>query len=237
MIKGFLVIEEQGNPVYSFMQEKVTDDNKLMVSGFVTALQIFAKGMAAPEADNVRTVSLSRTVYTFRTLALRNETRQEIQYCFALVTAEKNEYLSEMLEYLIASFLGYESGRFETALRTSSPNTGAFDKFDDFMKQFIKSDWSVVRKKARPKPSSLFQGMLNELRDYMPVEQILSLHPKIQRIGPSYVWLSDDLPENEQKDLLNKIRLALTRMYGKGVYESLTTEVLKQLSTKESQRP
>jgi hypothetical protein len=105
------------------------------------------------------------------------------------------------------------------------------------MVAFSKLDWSAIRKKVRPKPSSLFQGVLNGLTDYMPVEQILPLHPKIQRIGPSYVWLSDDLPEDEQKELLNKIRLSLTRMYGKGVYESLTTDVLKRLSTKQSPHP
>lgn len=237
MIKGFLVIEEQGNPLYSFMHEKVTENHELMVSGFVTAVQIFAKGVAAPEANSVRTVSLARTVFTFRTLVLRNEERQEMQYCFALLTeSEKTEYLGEILEYLILSFLGYDSGAFEVALRTSILSPDKFDGFNEFMKEFAKSDWNTLRKKVSPTPSSLFQGVLNRLRDYMPVEQILSLHSKIQRIGPSYVWLSDDLLETEQKELLNKIKLGLTRMYGKGVYESITSDVLKHLSTKAASR-
>jgi len=239
MIKGFIVIQEQGNPAYCFMQDKVSEDQELMVSGFLTAMQLFAKTVMTPEADGVRSVSLSRTVYTFRTLTLHNEKREDVKYCFALLTdpERKNEYLAETLEYLIVSFLGYESGRFDKALRESAQDPGAFKTFDEFVAGILKSDWNAIRKKVKPVPASLFQGILNGLRDYIPVEQIVSLHPRIQRIGPSYAWLSDDLPENEQKDLLNKIKQTLTRMYGKGVYESIAADVLKQLPAKASQRP
>jgi len=239
MTKGFIVIQEQGNPVYCFMQDKVSENQELMVSGFVTAMQLFAKTVIAAEGEGVRSVSLSRTVYTFRTLTLHNEKHEDMKYYFAVLTdaEKKNEYLAETLEYLIVSFLGYESGRFDKALRESAQEPGAFKTFDEFVGGILKSDWSAIRKKVKPVPASLFQGILNGLRDYIPVEQIVTLNPKIQRIGPSYAWLSDDLPENEQKDLLNRIKQIMTRMYGKGVYESIAADVLKQLSAKVSPRP
>ena len=239
MIKGLLVIQEGGTPVYSFMQEKTSENQQLFISGFVTAMQLFTRTVMSREADGVRSVLMSRTVFVFRTLSLRGEKQEEMQYCFAVLSdpEKKGENLPEILEYLIVSFLAYDSGRFDKELRKPSQDTVVFNSFDEFMKGFLKSDWSTVRKKVRPAPASLLQGILNELRNYMPVEQIVALHPRIQRLGPSYAWLSDDIPDAEQRELMQKLGLILKRTYGEEVYESIVNDVLKRLLTKKSLRP
>ena len=238
MIKGLLVIQQGGIPVYSFMQEKTTDEQELFISSFVTAIQSFAKMVMSREEDGVLRVVMPHAVFVFRILTLHNEKQKDVQYCFALLadSEKKGEDLPEMLEYLMVCFLAHESGRFNKELRKTSQDLVVYKAFDEFMKGFLRSDWKTVRKKVRPAPASILQGILNELRNYMPIEQIVTLHPKIQRLGPSYAWLSDDIPAGEEENLMKKIGQELGQTYGKGVYDSLVDGIRKRLSTSSSPR-
>lgn len=97
------------------------------------------------------------------------------------------------------------------------------------MKKIINLDWKTIKKKIKPVPGSLLQGVLNELRDCVPLDQILQLHPKIVRLGNSYAWLSDDLPEDEENALLDRIRQMLSRLFGPDMFDSIVANVSKRL--------
>jgi GTPase SAR1 family protein len=89
---------------------------------------------------------------------------------------------------------------------------------------------NFIRKKVKPVPASLIEGVLNEIRDYIPIDQVLQLHPKIVRVGSSYAWLSGRLSEEEEKELLSKIKKVLSRLFGESLYDSIVDDVNKQLS-------
>nr|MDO8099022.1 hypothetical protein [Candidatus Njordarchaeota archaeon] len=234
MLKGLLVIQESGTPIYTFFTEKVTADRGLLISGFLTAMQAFASETSlSPDGGNIHSIKLSQSLLTFRLLNLQTKADQPIQYYFVLLTdIEKKQTVETeaLLEYLILNFLSYEGGEFRRKMREFGHQPREFEVFDELARKIVGLDWKAIKKKIKPVPGSLLQGVLNEIRDYLPLDQILQLHPKIVRIGSSYAWLSDDLPKEEEKELLNKIKKLLSHMFGEDLYESIVEDVSKQLS-------
>jgi len=159
-----------------------------------------------------------------------------MQYYFVLLTdIEKKQTVEAeaLLEYLILNFLSYNGGVFRKKMREVGHQPKEFEAFDEFTKKIVGLDWKAIKRKIKPVPGSLLQGVLNEIRDYLPLDQILQLHPKVVRIGSSYAWLSDDLPEVEEKELLDKIKKLLSHFFGESLYDSIVVDVNRQLSKKE----
>nr|MDO8134235.1 hypothetical protein [Candidatus Njordarchaeum guaymaensis] len=237
MLKGLLVIQESGTPIYTFFTEKVTADRGLLISGFLTAMQAFASETSlSPDGGNIHSIKLSQSLLTFRLLNLQTKADQPVQYYFVLLTdIEKKQTVETeaLLEYLILNFLSYSGGVFRNKMRELGHQPREFEAFDEFTKKIVGLDWKAIKRKIKPVPGSLLQGVLNEVRDYLPLDQILKLHPKIVRIGSSYAWLSDDLPEAEERELLDKIKKLLSHMFGESLYDSIVADVNKQLPKEE----
>jgi hypothetical protein len=214
--------------------EKMSEDRQLLLSGFLSAIESFASETnISPDGGSIHSIRLSQSLLTFRLLTLQNDKGESIQYYFVLLTdigknpKGENE---ELLEYVILNFLSYKNSTFRKKMRQIGYQREEFGEFDEFMNRIINLDWKTIKKKVKPVPGSLLQGVLNEVRDQIPIDQILELHPKIVRLGTSYVWLSDDLPAEEENALLEKIKQRLSRLFGAGMYESIVAEVSKQLS-------
>jgi hypothetical protein len=234
VLKGLLVIHESGNPIYTFSIEKISEDRQLLLSGFLSAIESFASETnISPDGGSIHSIRLSQTILTFRLLTLENEKAETIKYYFVLLTdINKNPSKAEneeLLEYVILNFLSYKNSTFRNRMRQIGYQREEYGEFDEFMKKIIDLDWKTIKKKIKPVPGSLLQGILNELRDCIPLDQILQLHPKIVRLGTSYAWLSDDLPAEEEKALLDKVRERLSRLFGPDMFDSIVTQVSKQL--------
>jgi hypothetical protein len=234
VLKGLLVIQDSGTPVYTFFTEKVTEDRGLLISGFLTAMQAFATETSlSPDGGSIHSIKLSQSLLTFRLLNIQTKEDKPVQYYFVLLTdieKKQNVDTEALLEYLILNFLSYNGGEYRRKLREFIHNPKDFEAFDEFTKKIIGLDWKAIRKKLKPVPGSLLQGVLNEIRDYIPLDQALQLHPKIVRIGSSYAWLSDDLSAEEEKELLDKVKALLSHMFGESLYDSIIADVSKQLS-------
>ncbi|WXG43483.1 MAG: hypothetical protein WED04_05500 [Promethearchaeati archaeon SRVP18_Atabeyarchaeia-1] len=234
MLKGLLVIHESGTPIYTFSQEKISEDRQLLLSGFLSAIETFASETnISPDGGSIHSIRLSQSLLTFRLLCLENEKQETIKYFFVLITdINKNPNKAEneeLLEYVILNFLSYKNSAFRQKMRQFGYQREEFGEFDDFMNKIIDLDWKTIKKKIKPVPGSLLQGVLNEVREYIPLDQILQLNPKIVRLGTSYAWLSDDLPVEEEKALLDKIRDRLSRLFGPNMFDSIVANVTKQL--------
>jgi hypothetical protein len=234
MLKGLMVIHESGTPIYTFSTDKMSDDRKLLISGFLSAVESFASGTGiSPDGGSIHSIKLSQSLLTFRLLSLRNEKNEEIQYFFVLLTDVNSNSSPEneaLLEYVMLNFLSYKNMSFRKKMRQIGYQREEFHEFDEFMNRIIDLDWKVIKKKIKPIAGSLLQGVLNELRDFVPMDQILQLHPKITRLGSSYAWLSDELPQEEEKELLDRIRQLVARLFGERVYDSIVVDVEKQMS-------
>jgi hypothetical protein len=233
VLKGLLVIHESGAPIYTFSMEKMSEDRQLLLSGFLSAIESFASETnISPDGGSIHSIRLSESLLTFRLLSLQNEKNETIQYYFVLLTdISKNPKgeNEEILEYVILNFLSYKNSAFRRKMRQIGYQREEFGEFDEFMNRIINLDWKTIKKKIKPVPGSLLQGVLNELRDYIPIDEILQLHPKIVRLCQSYPWLSDDLPAEEEKALLEKIRQMVSKLFGAGMYDSIIADVRKQL--------
>jgi len=169
-------------------------------------------------------MKLSQTLLTFRLINIRGLDNQLIQFYFVLLTEliKKQQLPTDaMLEYLCLNFLSYNSGEYRKKMRNRLPQLTEFKEFDDFLIKVSGSDWKKVNKQIKPVPASLIQGILNEIRDYIPIDQILRLHPKIVPLGRTYVWLSDDLSPEEENVLLDKIKQIIARLFGVAHYNKL----------------
>ena len=234
MLKGLLVIHESGAPIYTFSVEKMSDDRQLLLSGFLSAIESFASETnISPDGGSIHSIRLSQTLLTFRLLTLESAKGETIKYYFVLLTdigkdSNKAEN-EELLEYVILNFLSYKNSTFRNRMRQVGYQREEYGEFDEFMKKIINLDWKTIKKKIKPVPGSLLQGVLNELRDCVPLDQILQLHPKIVRLGNSYAWLSDDLPEDEENALLDRIRQMLSRLFGPDMFDSIVANVSKRL--------
>jgi len=228
-----MVIHESGTPIYTYSTDKMSDDRKLLISGFLSAIESFASGTGiSPDGGSIHSIKLSQSLLTFRLLSLQNQRKEEIQYFFVLLTDINNNSGSEneeLLEYVTLNFLSYKNMSFRRKMRQIGYQRDEFHEFDEFMNRIIELDWKTIKKKVKPVPGSLLQGVLNEIRDFVTMDQILQLHPRITRLGSSYAWLSDELPEQEEKELLNRIRQLLTRMFGARLYDSIVADVEKRL--------
>ncbi len=74
------------------------------------------------------------------------------------------------------------------------------------------------------------QGVLNEIRDFVTLDQILQLNPRIVPMTSSYDWLSDGLPKEEEKGLLDRIKQLLSCLFGESLYESILADVEERMS-------
>jgi len=234
VLRGLLIIHESGAPIYSFSMQKMSDDQQLLLSGFLSAIESFASETSvSPDGGSIHSIELSQLLLTFRILNLQNDKGGLIQYYFVLISDVAKKTLPDnesLLEYVILNFLSYKNGDFRRKMKQTGYKREEFSEFDEFMKKIMNQDWNSIRKKVKPVPGSLVQGVLNEIRDYIPLDQILQLHPKIVRLGASYALLSDDLPETEVGDLLDRIRQKLSRLFGEDLYSSIIDEVEKQLN-------
>jgi hypothetical protein len=233
MLKGLMVIHESGTPIYTFSTDKMSDDRKLLISGFLSAVESFASGTGiSQDGGSIHSIRLSQSLLTFRLLSLRNEKNEEIQYFFVLLTDINSNSAPDngaLLEYVMLNFLSYNNMSFRKKMRQIGYQRDEFLEFDEFMNRIIDMDWKTIKKKIKPIPGSLLQGVLNEIRDFVTLDQILQLHPRITRLGSSYAWLSDELSEGEEKELLNRVRELITRLFGAHLYDSIVTNVEKQM--------
>jgi hypothetical protein len=229
-----MVIHESGTPIYTFSTDKMSDDRKLLISGFLSAIESFASGTGiSPEGSSIHSIRLSQSLLTFRLLTLQNEKREEIQYYFVLLTDVNNSSApenEELLEYVTLNFLSYKNSSFRRKMRQIGYQRDEFREFDEFINKIIDLDWKTIKKKIKPVPGSLLQGVLNEIRDFVTMDQILKLHPRITKLGSTYAWLSDELPIEEEKELLNRIKQLLTHLFGERLYDSIVAGVEKQMS-------
>jgi hypothetical protein len=178
-------------------------------------------------------MKLSQTLLTFRLIKINNTEGKLIQFYFVLLTEMGKKQKVEtdsLLEYLCLNFLSYDGGNFRHKMRAVFPQMMEFKLFDQFLTPIVNSEWKDIKKRIKPIPSSLLQGMLNEIREYMPIDTIQQLHPKLVRLGPSYVWRSDDLPPEEEQMVLKKIKENISHLFGESLYESLVKDVKSRLS-------
>jgi len=231
-----LVVHENGTPLYSFFTGKGIQDREILVSGFITAIQAFAKeALISPDGGDIQSMKLSQTLLTFRLIKLNNLDGKLMQLYFVLLTelAKKEKQKVEtdsLLEYLCLNFLSYDGGAFRRKLRATFPQMMEFKQFDQFLLPIVNSEWKDIKKRIKPIASSLLQGILNEIREYIPIDTIQQLHPKLVRLGPSYVWLSDDLAPEEEQMVLNKIKENISHLFGEDLYDSLIKDVKSRLS-------
>jgi hypothetical protein len=227
-------VHENGTPLYSFFTGKGMQDREILVSGFITAIQAFAKeALISPDGGDIQSMKLSQTLLTFRLIKINNIDGKLVQFYFVLLTELSKKQKLEtdsLLEYLCLNFLSYDSGAFRHKMRNVFPQMMEFKQFDEFLAPIVNSEWKDIKKRIKPIPSSLLQGMLNEIREYMPIETIQQLHPKLVRLGPSYVWLSDDLPPEEEEVVLKKIKENIAHLFGERLYDSLIKDVKSRLS-------
>lgn len=231
-----MVVRGDGTLVYSYLRDSMSVDHQLLLSGFLAALQMFAKSMFSSGSNEMRSMTVSTTLYTFRNLAIHGPVGESFDYNFILLTdvdGKEIDEVEDILELLIVSFLGYEHGEFISKLRISDSSAQmSFGAFDEVMSELLKMSWDKAKKKIKPAPFSIAQGVLNELRNHLPITQILSLHPKISRIGASYVWVSDYITAEEEEALSKAIEQALVRLFGPGMYESIVADVEKEFSNR-----
>ena len=234
MIRGLMVVRGDGTLTYSYPRESMSVDYQLLLSGFLAALQMFAKNMSSTGSSEMRSMTVSTTLYTFRNLMIHGPAGELLDYNFILLSGTDSKEISEVediLELLIASFLGYGHGEFIAKLRISDDSSmRSFESFDEVMSDLLKMGWDKAKKRIKPSPSSVMQGVLNDLRNYLPLAQILSLHPKISRIGASYVWVPDYMTTEEEKSLGMAVEQALARLFGPGMYGSILADIEKEFS-------
>ncbi len=228
-------MHENGTPLYSFFsQDRGIQDREVLVSGFITAIQAFAReAMISPDGGDIQSIKLSQTLLTFRLIKIKNNDGKLVQFYFVLLSDlnKKQKIESEsLLEYLCLNFLSYDSGNFRQRMRAVFPQMIEFKQFDQFLESIVKKEWKDIKKRIKPIPNSLLQGMLNEIREYITIDKIQELHPKLVRLGPSYVWLSDDLSPEEEQEVLNKIKANISHIYGESLYYSLLKDVKSLLN-------
>lgn len=230
MIKGLIVSRDEGTLVYSYLTEYVSENYQTLISGFLASLQLFAKSMFDANTA-MRSMREGSTIYTFKKIVIHGPAREPFGYIFVLMSESNDENsaeLEEILEFLIVSFLGFENGQFISRLRIEDCSTqSGFDVFNSFMVKFLEMGWKNAKKKIKPQPSSLLQGVLNELREYLSLDQILAIHPLISKVGPSYVWVPNDIATEDEERIVQKISQTLGKMYGPGMYETLEADVKK----------
>lgn len=228
------MVHENGTPIYSFFTGKGIQDREILVSGFITAIQAFAKeAMISPDGGDIQSMKLSQTLLTFRLIKIHNNDGKLVQFYFVLLTdlgKKQKLEMESLLEYLCLNFLSYNEGDFRNKMRDTFPQLEEFKQFNDFLAPIVNVEWKDIKKRIKPIPSSLLQGMLNEIKDYIPIDTILKFHPKLVRLGPSYVWLSDDLSTEEEQELLYKIKENVSHLLGEDLYNSLVENVKNRLS-------
>ncbi|MEM2142110.1 MAG: hypothetical protein QXS20_03685 [Candidatus Thorarchaeota archaeon] len=229
MIKG-LVIFRNNTAIYRYSGNLLNDETFL--GGFISAVQAFSESLFSQDRTKIHSIEAGGFLFTFRTVSIKGKDGKEIEYQFVLqadARTKEKEQLQRALELIIAGFLSYERGQFKSLLRDPATDPSAFRSFDQVMADLTRTNLNAVEKVFRPVPDSFVQGLLYEAGDYLSPKQIASLHPRLVTIGQSLVWLTDDLPPEEEKQLIESIRNMLTKLYGASVYESLADRVMRQL--------
>ncbi len=227
---GFMVIQEDGTPVFTYVQEAQQDVAQSLLPSLLGVLQMFTKGVLPSEkTSGVKSLTLADTVYTIRNLNIQTPSRKENIIHFVLLkdTNRKIPDIESLLDYLVISFLGYNKGEYVVKVRINAIHEDEFSDFNEFMLGVMDLKTGEIKKtRVSPPPSSFIQGMLNEVCEYFPVEDMEKWNPKLLALGKSYVWVSDELSKEEEEQILQKIKTNLSE----GLYNTLVDRVKNQLN-------
>ncbi|MDF1540320.1 MAG: hypothetical protein P1Q69_15605 [Candidatus Thorarchaeota archaeon] len=229
MTIGFMVIQEDGTPIFSYVQESQQEVTQILLPSLLGVLQSFSKGMLGSiDSSSIKSVTLKDTVYTIINLNVKTPSRKENLFHFVLLTdtKKKSSDIEASLEFLMTSFLSFKKGEFVVKMRINATNEDEFSEFCDFLSSTIDLNSGEIRKtKITPPPGSFIQGMLNEVRGYYPTNIVETWNPKLVSLGNSYVWVSEDLTKREEDEILERIRTNLSS----GLFDTIEARVRSQL--------
>jgi len=216
-INGFIVLDIGGVPIYSKIIDLDIKLNEILLGGFVSAIQTFAKEIISDVDSYIREMKLEKIVLLYR--------QMEIGTFIGLINQEsKIKALQINLEYMILAFLL----KFQDILKSKKElDLTAFEKFDkSFLKFRSAKEKELKRWIQEELEATYLQGLLNNLINYFPIKDLIKLNPKkLTIVGKKLIWVNFNITNEEENELIEALRSKTTKVYGEGVFNSIDKNV------------
>ncbi|TFG23219.1 MAG: hypothetical protein EU529_08135 [Promethearchaeota archaeon] len=216
-INGFIVLDIGGVPIYSKIIELDIKLNEILLGGFVSAIQSFAKKIISDVDSYIREMKLEKITLLYR--------QMEIGTFIGLINQEsKIKALQINLEYMILAFLL----KFHDLLKSKKElDLSVFEKFDkSFLKFRSAKEKELKRWIQEGLEATYLQSLLNNLINYFPIKDLIKLNPKkLTILGKKLIWVNFNITNEEENELIEALRLKTTKVYGEGVFNSIDKNV------------
>ena len=216
-INGFIVLDIGGVPIYSKIIDLDIKLNEILLGGFVSAIQTFAKEITSDVDSFIREMKLEKITLLYR--------QMEIGTFIGLTNQEsKIKALQINLEYMILAFLL----KFQEILKAKKElDLTTFEKFDkSFLKFRSAKEKELKRWIQEELEASYLQSLLNNLINYFPIKDLIKLNPKkLTIVGKKLIWVNFNITNEEENNLIEDLRSKTTKVYGEGVFNSIDKNV------------
>ena len=134
-----------------------------------------------------------------------------------------------LLEYLILIFLS----KFRAILiEDEIPDINQFGSFDDLFLSLRTQKEKNIKKWFEKEftSSSLLQGILNNLINYFPINELIHVNPEyLILLGKRLIWVKFDIPLEEEERIIQDLKSQTAKIYGTGIFESIERKVKSDL--------
>jgi len=221
-LDGFIVLTKGGIPLYSKTAEMDLTVNTVLLGGFLTAIQTFAHELDDSKDTYIRELKMQNFNLMYRQV--------DIGTFLGIANPNVKFKSAEMLlEYLILIFLS----RFRTILiEDDTPDINQFNVFDDtFLKLRSWKEKNIKKWFEKEFTSSnLLQGILNNLINYFPINELVKLSPdNLIILGKRLIWVSFNISLEEEKRITNELEAKTSQIYGADIFTSIKKKVQSDL--------
>lgn len=221
-LDGFIVLNKGGVPLYSKVAGMEISVDTVLLGGFLTAIQTFAKEIDDNKDSYIRELKMHNFNLMYRQV--------DIGTFLGITNPKVNFKTSEMLlEYLILIFLS----KFRSILiEDEIPDINQFNSFDEIFLNLRGQKEKSIKKWFEKEftSSSLLQGILNNLINYFPINEFAKLSPEYLIIlGKRLIWVKFNIPLEEEERIVHELRAKTNQIYGAGIFDSIEKNVKSDL--------
>ncbi|MHA2008315.1 MAG: hypothetical protein ACXABO_11815 [Promethearchaeota archaeon] len=222
-LDGLIVIDTGGIPIFSKMIGIDTKAQMTLISGFLSAIQTFAKSINDNGEYSIKQMDLQNFKVMYRNI--------EGKTFVGIVNQSKNIKEADIIfEYMIWGFLS----KYRELLKPDAVyKPSVFNEFESLFEKFRASSEKKLKKwiQKNSEGKHVLQGILNKLINFFPINELIKYNPKkLTVIGNRLIWVSLQTEPEEVQRILDNLKEKTSQVYGSEMFDLIKNEVTQRIN-------
>jgi len=222
-LNGFIVMAPGGTPIYSNVAATKLAIEPALLAGFLSAIQAFSRQLTSDASGGISEMSMHDLKILYRNI-------EGYSFIGLVDSNDKVKEIESMMEYIICAFLA----QFRKQLHDHQIyDITEFSGFDEFFNKWRRGKEKDLQKWCEQVSPTLLQGVLNQLVNFFPASDLMTINPRVLRIiGRKLLWVDLAITETEEAQIFTALQTKVASIYGQGMFEKIVEEARKNFETK-----